>query len=397
MDRNAYRDDDGGEGADQPDAYWRRRVITLALGLGLLGILAWGFSGGGGKPVQSNPTAVLPAAALGTAIPGLLGSRSSPSVSGSADTPSVSPGPSARVSPSASPAASGSRRSSADGAQARPSSSSLAAAAGADGDRCAPGTVVLSLFTDRASYGPDQFPRFQVYAVSTSSGSCAFDPGQLQVVVLSSGRIVWDSADCDHGGGRIVELTRGIPAQASVTWNRAITLPGCQVLASSAHAGSYTVQAKSATVESPARIFKITGLSALPFSLRRQGSLRARRLGRSLCPSGARATLARGRLGRHGGNRHPSGAATAAAARSRWRSAGLDATAAARFRSRVGGLAPRRESPPLRGGNRRGRSLPLARGRLGRHGGRSLPLACSLWALTTALAGARALPLDGNP
>jgi hypothetical protein len=265
MDRNAYRDNDGGEGADQPDAYWRRRVITLALGLGLLGILAWGFSGGGGKSSQSNSTSVLPVAALGTAIPGLLGSsRSSPSTSGSADTPSVSPGPSVRVSPSASPAASGSRRSSADGAQARSSSSPLAAAAGANGDHCAPGAVVLSLFTDRASYGPDQFPRFQVYAVSTSSGSCAFVPGQLQVVVLSSGRIVWDSADCDHGGGRTVELTRGIPAQASVTWNRAITLPGCQVLASSAYAGSYTVQAKSATVESPARFFKITGLSAFP-------------------------------------------------------------------------------------------------------------------------------------
>jgi hypothetical protein len=254
MDRNAYRDNDGGEGADQPDAYWRRRVITLALGLGLLGILAWGLSGGGDKPGQSNSTSVLPVAALGTAIPGLLGNRSSTGTSGSADIPGVSPGPSARISPSASPAAS---RSSADGAQARSSPSPLAAAAGANGDRCAPGAVVLSLFTDRASYGPDQFPRFQVYAVSTSSGSCAFDPGQLQVVVLSSGRIVWDSADCNRGGGRTVELTRGIPAQASVTWNRAITLPGCQVLASSAHAGSYTVQAKSATVESPARTISL--------------------------------------------------------------------------------------------------------------------------------------------
>jgi hypothetical protein len=119
--------------------------------------------------------------------------------------------------------------------------------------------VVLSLFTDRSSYGPGQFPRFDVYAVSTSSGSCAFNPGQLQVVVLSAGRIVWDSADCGHGAGRSVELSRGVPAQDAMTWNRAITLPGCQVLASAAHAGSYTVQARTATVESPARTFKITG------------------------------------------------------------------------------------------------------------------------------------------
>jgi hypothetical protein len=261
MDRNAYRDDDGGEGADQPDAYWRRRVITLALGLGLLGVLAWGFSGGGGKPAASDPTTILPAAALGTAIPGLAATSPSPSASGSPGTPGASPGPSATVSPSATQASSAASRSprSPAAAQTRPSSGPPPAAAGPIGGHCAPGAVVLSLFTDRPSYGPDQFPRFEVYAVSTSSGSCAFDPGQLQVVVLSSGRIVWDSADCNHGGGRTVELTRGVPAQAAVTWNRAITLPGCQVLAPSARAGSYSVQARSATVESPARLFKITG------------------------------------------------------------------------------------------------------------------------------------------
>ncbi len=259
MDRNANRDDDGGEGADQPDAYWRRRVITLALGLGLLGILAWAFSGGGGKPTQSNPDTVLPAAALGTAIPGLPGTTPPQSASGSA---SPSRGPSATPGSSqASPVASRSPRS----AHQHPSPSQPPAGTGTGtgsgtaGGHCAPGEVVLSLFTDRPSYGPNQFPRFDVYAVSTSSGSCAFDPGQLQVVVLSSGRIVWDSADCEHASGRDVELTRGVPVQAGVTWNRAVTLPGCQLLASSARAGSYTVQARTATVQSPVRSFKITG------------------------------------------------------------------------------------------------------------------------------------------
>src|ERR1700759_4906124 len=66
MDRNAYRDEDG---TDQPDTYWRRRVLTLVAGLALLGILAWSFSGGGGKPTHpaaasSSPaTSITPAAA----------------------------------------------------------------------------------------------------------------------------------------------------------------------------------------------------------------------------------------------------------------------------------------------------------------------------------------------
>jgi hypothetical protein len=262
---NDYRDDGDGGDVEQPDAYWRRRVITLALGLGLLGILAWGFSGGGGKTTQSSPSSALPATALSTAIPGLA--SSSPSVASSAS-PSAS---------GASPAAS-STAAAAASATARPQPSAnhiaspLAAAGGTRGGagqgRCGPGSVVLSLFTDRPSYGPSQLPQFQVYAVSTTSASCSFDPGQLQVQVMSSGRIVWDSADCAHASGRPVQLTRGVPAQASVTWDRSITLPGCQLLATAAHAGSYTVQARTVlagpavpagAVQSPVRAFRLSG------------------------------------------------------------------------------------------------------------------------------------------
>jgi hypothetical protein len=268
MDRNAYRDEGGG-GADQPDAYWRRRVITLALGLALLGALAWAFSGGGAKPAQPGSSSTLPADALGTAVPGL--SASAPSGAGSA-AGAISPGAAGAMPPGAagvrSPGAARpgvvpgipgiSPSVSRAGATARATQDPSAAAI-PSGRRCAPGAVVLSLFTDRTSYGPSQYPRFQVYAVSTSAGSCAFDPGQMQVVVLSSGRIVWDSADCYHGRNRTAYLTRGVPAEASLTWNRAITLPGCQVLASSARAGSYLVQARTSTVQSPTRTFRLTG------------------------------------------------------------------------------------------------------------------------------------------
>jgi hypothetical protein len=47
MERNAYRDDE--DDTDQPDSYWRRRVIMLVAGLCLLGLFAWIFSGSGGK------------------------------------------------------------------------------------------------------------------------------------------------------------------------------------------------------------------------------------------------------------------------------------------------------------------------------------------------------------
>jgi hypothetical protein len=273
MDRNVYRDDND---TDQPDAYWRRRVITLAAGLTLLGLLAWAFSGGGGKPAgpapkSSQASGILPAAAYSGApaspSPGVSGSGpalASPAASGL-------PSPSATQSSGSGGSAGGKT---ADGKSAAHGSTAGQAGAGnfataatprgngtVPGGRCSPGTVVLSLFT-RADYYGGQYPKFDVYAVSTASGACAFDvsPGKLHVVVMSSGRIIWDSADCVRAEpNRVAELGRGVPAQESITWNRAITLPGCVTLASSARPGTYQVQARTGTGASPVRTFKLVG------------------------------------------------------------------------------------------------------------------------------------------
>ncbi len=277
MDRNAYRDDND---TDQPDAYWRRRAITLAAGLSLLGLLAWAFSGGGGKPAGPTPkssqaSGILPAAAYSGApaspSPGVNGSGpvlASPAASGL-------PSPSATQSSGSGGSAGGKT---ADGkSAAHGSTAGQAGQAGGGnfapaatppgngtkpGGRCSPSTVVLSLFTSRTDYYGGEYPKFDVYAVSTASGACAFDvgSGKLHVVVMSSGRIIWDSADCVRGEpNRVAELSRGVPAQESITWNRAITLPGCITLASSARPGTYQVQARTATGGSPVRIFKLVG------------------------------------------------------------------------------------------------------------------------------------------
>ena len=128
------------------------------------------------------------------------------------------------------------------------------------GGDCSPGAVVLSLVSARSEYRRGQDPEFDLYAVSTASGTCSFDtaPGNLHVVVISADHVVWDSADCARGEtSRVVKLTRGIPAQESVTWNRAITLSGCVTLASSASPGTYQVQARAAGVVSLTRTFKL--------------------------------------------------------------------------------------------------------------------------------------------
>jgi hypothetical protein len=270
MDPNAYRDEND---ADQPDSYWRRRVITLAAGLSLLGLLAWAFSGGG-KPVSPAPrtsqaSGVLPAAAYSGAPSPSAGA------SGSAAPGSVTPRPSGSGLPAPSQTRSAGSRRAAGKPSARAAASgrtkaSSPAAAGTSasgtqrGGACSPRAVVLSLFASRYDYYDGQDPEFEVDAVSTASGSCAFDtsPEKLYVVVMSSGRIIWDSADCARGqASRVAELSRGVPAQEPVSWNRTVSLPGCVTLASAARPGSYQVQARSGAVASPARTFKLVHLA----------------------------------------------------------------------------------------------------------------------------------------
>jgi hypothetical protein len=125
---------------------------------------------------------------------------------------------------------------------------------------CAPGSMVLSLFTSGTSYYAGQYPAFQIDAVSTASRTCSFDisPHRLHVQVMSKGRVIWDSADCGRGEqNRSAQFRRGVPAETSVTWRRIVSLPGCVTVASSARPGSYQVRARDSSVASPVRSFRL--------------------------------------------------------------------------------------------------------------------------------------------
>jgi hypothetical protein len=250
----------------QPEAYWRRRVITLCAGLAVLAVLAWAFSGSGKAPSPprkaSQASSALPAAAYS-------GSPSAPS-SGTSGSASASAGSAASLPFPAVTSGSGPAKSAAPSKKTAVRAAAAGAGAGnappgggsgvePDGS-CAPGSVVLSLFTSRSSYSAGQYPAFQIYAVSTASRACSFDvsPHRLHVQVTSSGRVIWDSADCTRGEpNRAVRLRRGVPAETSVTWRRNISLPGCVTVASSARAGSYQAQARDSSVASPVRSFKL--------------------------------------------------------------------------------------------------------------------------------------------
>jgi len=262
MDRNPYRDDNG---TDEPETYWRRRAITLVGGLGVLGLLVWAMSGGGGKPPAGPSTSSMSAAAYPS-------TPAAPAVTATAGADAAVPGLS-----SPSPSATSTKSLAAQGQAARkpaaagkPASTGTAAAGTTvwRGGRCPASAVVLSLFATQSSYPKGQDPQFSLDAVNTVPGTCTLDvgPAQLQLVVRSEGRVSWDSADCAKPSeAKTTRLTRGVPVQESFTWNRSINLPGCLTLASSPRAGTYTAQAKVAP--SPATSARSSSRAELPDAL----------------------------------------------------------------------------------------------------------------------------------
>lgn len=245
MDGNAYREDD-----EDPEAYWRRRVIILVAGLGALAVVAWLSSGSGGgaqRPVADASRAAVAAeqAANGLPVAANASVAPTPMITVGAFRTAAGPStPTALPTPSPHKADHGRR---AHGAQGH----------GAQG-RCPAGGIVLSLFSSKPAYGPLEHPRFDVYAVSTGRNPCSvsFGPGTVHVIVASrQGRVVWNSARCVQPQRQTIKLARGVPVGLSVSWNPAATGPrGCQVRG---HAiGWLSARATMGAQSSPARYFK---------------------------------------------------------------------------------------------------------------------------------------------
>ncbi len=227
--------------ADQPktpgqvNVYWRRRVIALAAGLGMLALVAWTVNGAlAGGPRQATDLSQTTSQHPGR-----------PSTPPATSSPAASPGGTASTTPS--PTVTPTPSSSATGhaaAKRHPAGRGRKPAAGASG-ACPHAGLVLSLFSARHSYPAHAQPEFDVDVVSTASGRCSADLGasHLHVVIRSDGKQIWDSADCAGLAPRATTLARGVPATVPITWNRKTSAPGCRAAHRAVRPGSYTATA----------------------------------------------------------------------------------------------------------------------------------------------------------
>ena len=251
-----------------PNAYWRRRFFILGGGIVVVGLCVWLFPGADHATARTTATARASMAALehrGTLPPAAYGSP------WPGPTPKKTAEPTVVATPSPKPSAKPSPTSASTGkigtgyhpaASPSPSTSpSASTAAKVKGPRCAPSDIVLSLFTGQPSYGQGASPKFDVYAVSTSSSACTltYGAGSVQVVVTRHGRVVWDSAACKPSAAAAVRFTLGVPQVLTVSWNRQAKAPsGCAGTLPAGASGTFDAVALTDGQSSPVRSFTLS-------------------------------------------------------------------------------------------------------------------------------------------
>lgn len=241
------------------EVYWRRRVIALAAGLAVLGLLAWAVGGASATHQVASTTSFNqsqpPVTPSGFPTPATSSASPSPSPSASSSSPSPSPSPSGSKTPGQ-PAkkAAAARHSSGKHATRRRTAAGLSAL----GDDCPSGDVVVSLAASGQTFDAAARPEFTITVVSTAGRACQFNVGpRYLTLVIESGAVrEWGSGDCVRGGGtKVAMLTRGVPVQRKLTWNRTLSAPGCHLPPSAARPGTYTATASDASVHSHTVVF----------------------------------------------------------------------------------------------------------------------------------------------
>jgi hypothetical protein len=239
---------------DEDRAYWRRRFFILCGGVAALGVCAWLFPG-------AHQPSARTAAATRASMAALAEHQALPSAAyGNAWS---APKPTAAATPKESPVVSAPARAKLANADKKVSTAHhpgpVTSASGAAG-ACAPADIVFSLFTSQSSYAKGEWPKFSVYAVSTSSAACTMQYGtnSVEVVVTRQGHVVWDSAACKASAAKPLRFTLGVPQVLTMAWDPKAAEPaGCAGTLPAGVSGTFDAVAMSHGQSSPVHPFTL--------------------------------------------------------------------------------------------------------------------------------------------
>jgi hypothetical protein len=237
--------------------YWRRRFLTLAIGLSALALVAWALSSAlsvssAGSPAGAGHGKAGPGSASGAGRSGVANGGSG---GGRADR-GGSAGQPKRTGGKQSAQPSSHHR----GASPHPAPSTPAGYPGVRPAFCSRSDIVLSVVADQTDFAAQQSPSFGVEVVSTQQPDCSFNvgPSYLALVIKEGPVRLWSSADCVTGSGGLVSaLKRGVPTVLPLTWDLKTSAPGCGGPVTRVPAGAYTAYAVQGSLVSAPLAFRV--------------------------------------------------------------------------------------------------------------------------------------------
>lgn len=217
-------------GPQPPRVYWVRRLIVLAVLVGLVTLLAVGARAllGGDEAVGAEPTAdAVAQEASGDDAP-------------AEDAPAEDPP--------------------ADDAEEGTGEDAETGLLGGAPVACDPGDLTVTLTADAAAYPAGAEPRFAVAVTNAGDSACTVDAGSgSQVVTITSGPDrIWSSGDCvAEAGERLLLLDPGAQDAVELPWPRVRSDEACTEGLPEPRPGTYQAVATMLGAESAPVVFDL--------------------------------------------------------------------------------------------------------------------------------------------
>lgn len=115
-------------------------------------------------------------------------------------------------------------------------------------DPCRPEEVVVTFDlddSDKETYGSGSAPDFTVTVVNTGEQACTVDvgPEALEMVLRSGSDRIFSTADCQDGDSTEErQLSRGVPHEYSIDWERERSFADCRDAPQAAKPGWYSAE-----------------------------------------------------------------------------------------------------------------------------------------------------------
>ena len=146
--------------------------------------------------------------------------------------------------------------------QAGPTSSAPTTAASSGGASCVAASLQVTLTASAQTYAASEMPSFTLTAVNTGRTACTLtmSDASRQLVITSGSDRIWSSADCPATAPPatpLLLLAAGDKGTATIAWDRARSAQGCPAGLAAPRSGTYKAAGSLLGANSDAVVFTL--------------------------------------------------------------------------------------------------------------------------------------------